>query len=152
MTCEQNRIIKKCTSSCLLKVTRSLKLQTLYQTLERAAGHSPETQGGWPQVRRKTLRLRMQQNSWCSCMYHTDPASVYPIIDREGKGFKTSHVVISLWRPLFDSSKLCQGHQTSCKDWQIHDSIPSNSWWIGAPWFVLLLFVGLTWRKGDTSS
>ena len=65
-TCKQNRIIKKCTSSCLWKVTRILKLQTLYQTLERTAGHSPETQGGWQQVCRKTLRLRMQHHATIS--------------------------------------------------------------------------------------
>ena len=36
-------------------------------------------------------------------------------------------------RPMFDiqvlqSSKLCQGHRT-CKDWQIHDSIPRIASW-----------------------
>jgi len=59
-TCEQSRIIQKCSSSCLWKVTQILKLQTLCQTLER-----PETQGGWPQVCRKTLRLRMQPSPDC---------------------------------------------------------------------------------------
>ena len=74
-TCEQNGIIKKCTGSCLWKVTRILKLQTLYQTLERTAGHSPETQGGWPQVCRKTLRLRMQPSPDISCLWKV---SIWP--------------------------------------------------------------------------
>ena len=49
ITWERDRVIKKRTSSCLWKVTRILKLQTLYQALERTAGHSPETSGGWPE-------------------------------------------------------------------------------------------------------
>ena len=65
------------------------------------------------------------------------------------------HCLIFRFCKVRSCARHCQTkkqQKTSCKDWQIHDSIPSNSWWTGAPWFVLLLLVVLTWRKGDTSS
>ena len=171
---EQNQIIKKCTMSCLWKASVRSHENSILSNSQKSNSLQDFGAHSRPQpVCRKAFRLCMQQNYWCS-MYHTDPASDPFNIDSEVKSFRTCLIAFAIrgtgprglflwettvWYSGFakfeavpDIARPKKQQKTSCKDWQIHDSIPSNSWWTGAPWFVLLLLVVLAWRKGDTSS